>query len=133
GTDSLFFIFDTGANLSTTTQSVARQLNMEIIPVDIEVGTITGTKVGTQLAVCTKLSMGNITWSDVVFLVMPDEALAFPQINYQIYGILGFPVIESLNEIRISQDGQFTVSEENMPFSGKQNLAMNGLTPLIRI
>src|SRR5690606_12988409 len=68
GMDSLFFIFDTGANLSTTTRSVARQLNMNIIPTDIEVGSITGEKGMAQLAVCDTLSMGHITWSNVVFL-----------------------------------------------------------------
>lgn len=131
GIDSLFFIFDTGANLSTTTRSVARQLDMNIIPTDIEVGSITGVKVMAQLAVCDSLSMGQITWTNVVFLVMPDEALAFPQIDYQIYGVLGFPVIESLNEIRITGDGLFIVPEEESVFTGTANMAMNGLTPLI--
>lgn len=131
GQDSLFFIFDTGANLSTTTQSVAKQLKMKIIPIDIEVGTITGKKVLAQLAICDTLSMGNISWSNAIFLVMPDEALAFPQINYQIYGILGFPVIEALKEIRITRNGEFIVPNTETPYKGTSNMAMSGLTPLI--
>lgn len=77
--------------------------------------------------------MGNIEIYNPVFLVLPDEALSFPQIDYQIFGILGFPVIEALGEIRITQDGNFIVPEEESTFSGKSNLAMKGLTPLIYI
>ncbi len=133
--DSLNFIFDTGANLSTTSQLVAKLLNMEIIPVNIEVGTITGTKVIAQLAVCSKLTMGNIDMYNVVFLVLPDETLSFPKSNYKIYGILGFPIIEALHEIRITQDGNFIVPREqsDFSFSGISNMAMKGLTPLIYI
>ena len=130
---SLNFIFDTGANLSTTSLSVAKQLNMKIIPVDIKVGTITGDKVLAKLAVCNKLTMGNIDLFNVIFLVLPDEALSFPQINYQIYGILGFPVIEALKEIRITQNGNFIVSLVESTSSESSNMAMNGLTPLIYI
>jgi hypothetical protein len=131
--DSLNFIFDTGANLSTTSLSVATQLNMKIIPVDIKVGTITGDKVLAKLAVCSKLTMGNIDLFNVVFLVLPDEALSFPQINYQIYGILGFPVIEALKEIRITQNGDFIVPLVESASSESSNMSMKGLTPLIYI
>nr|AOE06143.1 conserved hypothetical protein [uncultured bacterium]CBL88168.1 conserved hypothetical protein [uncultured Leeuwenhoekiella sp.] len=131
--DSANFIFDTGANLSTTTQSVAKQLKMNIIPVHIEVGTITGSKVMAQLAVCDKLTLGNIDIYNVIFLVLPDEALSFPQIEYQIYGILGFPVIEALKEIRITQDGYFIVPQNKSTFLKSSNMAMSELTPLIYI
>ncbi len=131
--DSVNFIFDTGANLSTTSLSVAKQLNMEIIPVDIEVGTITGEKALAKLAVCNKLSMGNIDLFNVVFLVLPDQALYFPQINYQIYGILGFPVIEALKEIRITQSGDFIVPLVRSTSTENSNIVMDGLTPLIYI
>ena len=129
--DSLNFIFDTGANLSATSLSVAKQLGMELMPVDIKVGAITGNKVSAQLAVCDTLTMGNITFYNVIFLVMPDETLSFPQVNYQIYGILGFPVIEALKEIRINQNGDFTVPLKESVSTKGSNMAMNGLTPLI--
>jgi predicted aspartyl protease len=131
--DTLNFIFDTGANLSTTSKSVAKRLKMKLISVDIEVGSITGAKVLAQLALCDTLKMGNIDMHNLIFLVLPDDALAFPQINYQINGILGFPVIEALNEIQITQHGDFIVPKQESTFSGSSNMAMNELTPLIYI
>lgn len=129
--DSLDFIFDTGANLSTTIQSVAKRLNMKIIPANIEVGALTGKKVTAQLAVCDKLMLGSIEIRNAVFLVFNDEDLAFPQIGYQIYGILGFPVIEAFKEVQISKDGYFMVPKTETAFTGESNMAMDGLTPLI--
>lgn len=131
--DTLNFIFDTGANISTTSKSVANRLKMDIIPVDIEVGTITGIKVRAQLAVCDKLSIGTIEIHNAVFLVLEDSGLYFPQIDFQIYGILGYPIIEALNEIQITQDGYFIVPKQETKFYDEQNLAMDGLTPLISI
>jgi hypothetical protein len=129
----LNFIFDTGANLSTTSQSVADSVGMRFLPVEIMVGTITGEKSATKLAVCDELKLGEMIFRNVVFLVLPDENLSFPQINYRIYGIIGFPVFESMNELIITQSGQFRVPEEQSAFTEKSNLALDGLTPLMSI
>ena len=133
GKDSLNFIFDTGANLSTVSKSTAQQFGMKIIPVDIEVGTITGEKVPAQIAVCPEFKLDNIEILNSIFLVLDDNALAFPQIDYQIYGVLGFPVIEALREIQITRDGYFIVPKEETKNSFESNMAMDGLTPLIYI
>lgn len=130
-TASLDFIFDTGANISTITTSAAQKFNLKIIPVDIEVGTITGTKVSAQLGVCRQMKLGNVNIHNAVFLVMDDKALAFPQIDYQIHGILGFPVIEGLGEIQITKDGVFVVPQTETTSPALSNMAMDELTPLI--
>ncbi|MGO3707806.1 aspartyl protease family protein [Mesonia hippocampi] len=131
--DTLNFIFDTGANLSTTSKSVAERFKMTIIPTDIEVGSITGIKVSAQLAICDKLTLGNIDVYNIVFLVLEDKGLYFPQIDYQIYGILGFPLIEALKEVQITKDGYFIVPKKETRLEASSNMAMDGLTPLIQI
>lgn len=131
GKDSIDFIFDTGANLSTTSETTAKQLDMKIIPVDIETGTITGDVVPAQLAVCPILRLGTIEIRNSVFIVLKDEALTFSQIGYQIHGILGFPVIEALKEIQITRSGYFIVSKEETKSEAISNMAMDGLTPLV--
>lgn len=130
GKDSIDFIFDTGANLSTVTQTTARKMDMRIIPVDIQVGALTGEEVKAQLAVCPMLKLGSIEIRNGLFLVLKDDALAFAQINYQIHGIIGFPIIEALNEIQITQNGYFVIPRQQTAFDGNSNMAMDGLTPL---
>jgi len=131
GGDTLGFIFDTGANLSTICLSVAETMGMHIIPSEILVGSITGEKVPAQLAVCRQLKIGHIAVDHVVFLVLPDEQLTFPQIGYKIRGILGYPVLEAFGEIQITRAGTMVIPVNHSKFSGPSNMAMDGLTPLI--
>ncbi len=131
GGDTLGFIFDTGANLSTVCLSVAEKMGMEIIPSEILVGSITGEKMPAQLAVCSQLSIGKIVVKNVVFLVFPDNQLSFPQIGYKISGILGYPVLEAFGEIQITREGTMIIPQEYSAFSEPSNMAMDGLTPLI--
>lgn len=133
GADSLSFIFDTGANLSTVTLSTAKKFKMTIVPAEIKVGTITGDKVNASLAYCPTMQLGNIYIHNAVFLVMEDSTLSFAQLDYQIHGILGFPVMEALGEIQITSDNWFIVPQKQSRFRGDSNLAMRGLTPLICI
>jgi hypothetical protein len=53
--DTIDFIFDTAAGLSTTIESVAKRYGMHLIPAKIKVGTITGDMVLAQLGVCDTL------------------------------------------------------------------------------
>ncbi|RAJ80371.1 aspartyl protease [Chitinophaga dinghuensis] len=133
GMDTADFIFDTGANISTVSASTAKQLHFRIIPSEIAVNAITGKTVTAQLAVCDKMMLGDLQLENVVFLVLEDEGLSFPSINYYIHGILGYAVIAALREIQITRDNYFIVPETETEISGPSNMAIDGLTPLICI
>jgi len=124
------FIFDTGANFSTVSETTARVLGMKSLEGSLEVDAITGAKVNSRLALCPEFSIGNITVRNVVFLVFPDSALAFPQIKYQINGIIGFPVIEGLKEIQLTRDDEFIVPKVRSN-GDLHNMALDFLTPII--
>lgn len=133
GEETTNFIFDTGANISTISRSAAQRLKMKMIPAGIDVDAITGISVKADLTVCKKLMLGNITMENVVFLVFEDIALSFPQIHYQINGILGFPVIEALKEVQLTQDDYFMVPDKETKIKTPSNMAIDGLSPLIFI
>jgi len=131
--DTASFIFDTGANLSTVSESAAKRLHMDIIRADIDVDAITGISIKADLAVCKQLKLGHISISDAIFLVFPDSALYIPQINYQINGILGFPVIEALQEVQLTQDDFLIVPKRPTVPKKPSNIAIDGLSPIILI
>lgn len=133
GKDTMNFIFDTGANISTISASAARRLKMKIISAGIDVDAVTGISIKADLAVCSRLVLGNSIVENAVFLVFEDTALSFPQINYQINGILGFPVIEALNEVQLTQDDYFIVPDAETKINTPSNMAIDGLSPLIFI
>lgn len=130
-TVNIDFIFDTGANFSTVTESIAKKLNMLLMDTTvIDVGSITGEKVKSRIGVCPEFNLGSIKVQNAIFLVFPDSALAIPQANFQINGILGFPVIEAMKEIQLTKAGQFIVPLKKSDYA-EQNMAINFLTPII--
>lgn len=124
------FIFDTGANLSTITESMAAKLGLQIIDAPFDVGSITGNIVKAKIGVAKDLRLGNVAFENVAFIVFPDKALYVEQIKYQINGIIGFPVIEALNEFTLTKGLQLKIPVRPGKFSAA-NLAIDGLTPLI--
>ena len=126
------FIFDTGANISTVTETTAAKLNMKMLDGKVEVGTITGAKIQSGLAICPEFFIGDIRIRNAVFLVFPDSALAFPQIGYQINGIIGFPVIEAFREIQITKNDEFIIPQKETAYHN-QNMALDFLNPVINI
>jgi len=123
-------VFDTGANLSVLTASLAGRLRVRMLPGGADVRTVTGGSVRARLAVADSLHLGGVRVRNVVFLVFEDRDLAFPQIGYQIHGILGFPVIAALGRVTLSRDGGVRV-EPSRPDGGEPNLAMEGLSPVV--
>jgi predicted aspartyl protease len=103
--DSTFdFVFDTGANLSVITESYARKTNLRLLNVRFKVRAITGLEVFANLGIASELKLGNIIVRNAVFMIFPDSALSFARGMYTIKGIIGFPVIEQLQEIRINKN-----------------------------
>jgi len=132
GKDSLGFIFDTGANISTVSESTARRLGMHFMDSTLLVTSITGKKVPSQLAVCDKLYIRDIEINNAVFLVFRNQDLFIPQISYQINGIIGFPIINDLGEVHISRQDDFIVPLTES-VSIPSNMALEFLTPIIDI
>ncbi len=131
GNTTTHFVFDTGANFSVIQRSVAESLGMTLIPAQFDVDAATGLKVKSDLAVADKVELGKIILKNVVFLVFDDTDLAFPQIDYEIKGIIGFPVIRALQEIQLTKDTLYVPKWPNK-YSLK-NLAYDEYMPIIQL
>jgi predicted aspartyl protease len=124
------FVFDTGANISVISESSAKRNGL--IPGEkyFEVVAATGIKVKARTAVAGHMKIGDhILVKNAVFMVFPDSALTFGP--YKIHGIIGFPVIEQMGEIRISA-GHLEVPREPVPAS-LANFGLDKLTPVLNV
>lgn len=130
------YVFDTGANLSVISESEAIKMNLKIFESDVEIGTITDIKVQSKLAVAEDLYVGDLLFKNVVFLVMPDEDLSFPQIDYYIKGIIGFPLMYQMGEIQFHRDGSIIVFDDadtKNNIKPSNNMFLSGLNPLVKV
>ncbi|MCP3930277.1 MAG: hypothetical protein GY705_14380 [Bacteroidetes bacterium] len=125
-------LFDTGANFSVMIRSLAEELGYQIIEADFYVTAATGKKVKSDIAIADELNIGGIIFKNVFFLVVDDENLSFPQIDYYINGAIGFPVIEAMDEIRITKENQIFVPKDPVEYN-YNNFALNGLMPIIAV
>jgi len=122
------YVLDTGANFSTIMRSEALAVGMRIRPAGFRVGTSTDREVTADLAVADRLTIGDVEVRNAVFMVMDDEALTFPD-SVRIPGIVGFPVIEALGELRLSGRRELEVPSA-APRRTARNLALEGQTPI---
>lgn len=126
-----YFVFDTGANLSVITESYARKSNLRMLNVKFKVRAITGLQVNASLGIADELKLGNISVKNAVFMVFPDSALSFARGVYTIKGIIGFPIIEQLQEIRINKNAMTipqTAVDRNI-----RNFGVDELLPVITV
>ncbi len=125
------FVFDTGANISTVSKSEALKLELRMMSGFLKIGTATGIKVDGGIAVADNLVIGNISFKNVLFLVVSDESLSFAGGAYVINGIIGLPLIKDMKELHISET-EFFVPKTPIP-SGLNNLVLEGFMPVIKV
>jgi predicted aspartyl protease len=126
------FIFDSGANLSTITESRATAMGLTLYESAINVHSSTNISVKTKLAVADSLYVGDILFEHVVFLVVPDEQMSFPQFNYYIHGIVGFPLICQMGEIHLHQNGTVFIPQQTQD-KPLRNMYIEALQPVVQL
>ncbi|MDR2385650.1 MAG: retropepsin-like domain-containing protein [Tannerella sp.] len=126
------FVFDTGANFSVITNSCASKMGLTVFDSDIKVGTSTSFSVQTQLTVADSFYVGDILFENVVFLVVPAEQMTFPSVNLEIHGIIGFPVLNQMDEVHLQKDGKIFIPEEPQN-KNLNNMFLHGLNPVVQL
>ena len=124
--DSARFIFDSGAGLSTITESAARRLGVQIIPANVKINSANDKQLLAQVGVASEIKIGGAIFNNVVFLVIADEFLQFPSINYRIEGIVGFPVINAMQNITITKNGSLYIHSNTHGSSDVVNFYYQG-------
>ena len=100
------WILDTGANFSTVSASFAHQLGLTPSRGAAQTEGATGAENPLHTAIIDTLPIGHATLHNVVVLILPDANLTFGsgrKKHYRIPAILGYPVFQSLGEIRFSR------------------------------
>lgn len=125
------FIFDTGAGLSSVSESYARQLGFRILPdTGIYVSGFTGIYNPVRIAIAPELRFGSIIIYNEPFLVFRNEALSFANGAYKINGIIGFPVAKELGRITITRNS-LLIDAHKEDNSFAKNFFVEQLRPMV--
>lgn len=124
------YVLDASSDVSAVARSEARDLGLEIREADLPISTALFPELTADLAVADRVRLGGIELRDVVVLVLPDEVLTFPLLRVR--GIVGFPVLEALGQVRFRPDGGIEVPGE-VPEREVRNLAIHDLSAYVRV
>lgn len=128
-------VLDTGASYSTVMESEARDRGIRLLSDSVAVGTATG-EVTARLGVADRLDFAGAQFSDVVFIVLPDEALTFAGGLYRIPMILGLPVLIDLGRLQFTfgrREGMLRYARGGASAGEGSNLILNGAQPLVLV
>ena len=127
------WIFDTGANYSTVSESEARRLGLTIREVRGSVADFVGNEHPTRLAVAGELRFGTARFRNVVFLVMSDQFLFISPSQYQMRGILGLPVMRAMESVDFSAEGAITFGRGTPEARVPANLFFDRLNAIVQV
>ncbi len=130
GGQSENFIFDTGAS-NVVSESSARRLGIRILESEASTVGAVDKNVKLKVGLADKLWIGDLMFENVAFKVMPDELLSFPEANYVIHGIIGFPILNQMKEIEICQNRNITVVAHPQK-THPRNLFLDNAMPIVQ-
>jgi predicted aspartyl protease len=127
-------VIDTGANLSTLSESAAQALGVRFVGRASHVGSAATRSVASRMAVADVLRIGPVVLRHVAFLVLSDAALSPAGPEKRIDAILGFPVLSALGRITFAQTGggRTLRIERPAPASQPGNLRFLGYDAFVR-
>jgi len=106
GKKAAYFI-DTGANLSTISESDALLFGMDIHEVKSTGADINGNRVLFRIALAKSFALGGIELRNVAFLVVAKDAQPFVDMELGQRGLVGLPVLLALGSITWNREGAF--------------------------
>jgi predicted aspartyl protease len=120
------WIFDTGANWSTVSESEAAEMGLALRETNTYVKGSTGKKNPLRVAIAGDLRFADAHLKNVVFLVLSDKALYVGPLKYQIRGILGIPVLRALGRVSMSAKGVVRIEAKGASADAEPNLFLDG-------
>jgi predicted aspartyl protease len=121
------YMLDSGANVSTMSESEAKRFGLTVHDVGTKGEDATGGDVVFRLAVAPQLAIGEMHLASVAFLILGDDQQPFVDSPPDERGILGLPVLLALETVRWGRDGSFAVGFLPGPRDRKKsNMCLDG-------
>ncbi len=136
GGAEMWWIFDTGANITTISQSTARRLGLKLSARTASTKSgATGAEVRLHMAIIPELHFGGAVVRNVVAQVMEDKELDVglgKNRHYSIAGILGYPVLARLGSFRFAGN-RVTAAPQGDASPRCTPMYVEDLTPMVAV
>lgn len=89
--------------------STAREVGLKLSAEVATIHTLTGKPMTVHSTLIPRLTLGNVTFRNMTAFVFNDADFAFPQSDYQVRGVLGYPAVSALGSLTITSDATIEV------------------------
>ncbi len=89
--------------------STARDVGLKLSAETATIHTLTGKPMTVHSTVIPRLTLGNVTFHNMTAFVFNDADFAFPQSEYQVRGVLGYPAVSALGSLTVTSDATIEV------------------------
>ena len=108
--DPKTWMLDPTAPFNLLSRSTAKEVGLKISEDTATIRTLTGKPIVVHMAVVPRFTIGGrLTLNNMTVFVYDDADYFFPHTQYQVEGVLGYPALEALGSITISDDATIKV------------------------
>jgi predicted aspartyl protease len=130
---ALYWIVDTGANVSMISQSEARMLGLKVERVPSKASDLNGGSTNIGATVAPKLTLGEVEIYNVPLMVLPDSQPPVNELPPGQRGIIGLPIVIAWQRVRWTAGGTFEVGFNSCSNGAGNNLYFDGLAVVTRV
>lgn len=128
------FTFDTGANLSVVSRSMAEKMGMSLYEgVRYSVFSVSDFELEGIPAIADSIYIGDLLFENVIFIVLNDEDIRSSFCGYGNDGIIGFPVIRQMEEVRIKRKEGVLVVPKDVERKFLNNIVLDNSNVIVQL
>jgi hypothetical protein len=117
------WMLDPTAPFNLIARSLAKEAGLSVSAESATIRTLTGRPIQVHVTVIPRFTIGGvITFRNMTAFVYDDADYSFPQLRYQVEGVLGYPALAALGSLTITADATIEVRPAKQPQpDGKNN------------
>jgi len=103
------WMLDPTAPFNLICRSTAKEVGLKVSEEFATIHTLTGRPMKVHVTVIPRLTVGTVTYRNMTAFVFEDADYYFPQTQYQVRGVLGYPAVSALGSIAITAQSRIEV------------------------
>ena len=110
------WMLDPTSPFNLISRSLAKEAGLKVSELSTTIHTLTGRPIEMYVTVIPRFTIGGlITFRNMTAFVYNDADYSFPQLHYQVQGVLGYPALSALGSLTITTESSIEVRPAKQP------------------
>jgi Aspartyl protease len=110
------WMLDPTSPFNLISRSLAKEAGLKVSELSTTIRSLTGRPIEIYVTIIPRFTIGGlITFRNMTAFVYNDADYAFPQLHYQVQGVLGYPALSALGSLTITNENMIEVRPAKLP------------------